>query len=230
MVGGKSQEERLYSMKTNQKIQEKAVAVCDILDTVYPEAPSSLTYDAPYQLMIAARLSAQCTDARVNIVTKTLFQQYPTLQSFADADLAQLEEAVRPCGFYRTKAKSIKEMCDRLLRVYGGVLPDTLEELLTLSGIGRKTANLLLGDIYGKPAVVADTHCIRISGRLGLSTKHQPEQVEAELRAVLPPDRSSRYCHQIVQFGRDICRARNPLCAECPLQGLCVAPSFTKKG
>lgn len=217
-------------MKTNQKIQEKAVAVCDILDTIYPEAPCSLTYDAPYQLMIAARLSAQCTDARVNIVTKTLFQQYPTLQSFADADLAQLEEAVRPCGFYRTKAKSIKEMCDRLLRVYGGVLPDTLEELLTLSGIGRKTANLLLGDIYGKPAVVADTHCIRISGRLGLSTKHQPEQVEAELRAVLPPDRSSRYCHQIVQFGRDICRARNPLCAECPLQGLCVAPSFTKKG
>lgn len=217
-------------MKKNAKLCQKAVAVCDILDTVYPGAPCSLEYQEPYQLMIAARLSAQCTDARVNIVTKTLFVQYPTLEAFANADLAALEEAVRPCGFYRTKAKSIREMCERLLHVYGGVLPDTLEELLTLSGIGRKTANLLLGDIYGKPAVVADTHCIRISGRLGLSNSRQPEGVESELRAVLPPERSSAYCHQIVQFGRDVCRARNPLCAQCPLSAYCVDPSFTKKG
>lgn len=216
-------------MKVTTKLRKKAIAVCDILDTVYPEAPCSLEYEEPYQLMIAARLSAQCTDARVNIVTKSLFVQYPTLQAFADANLAELEEAVRPCGFYRTKAKSIQEMCRRLLDVYGGVLPDTLEELLTLSGIGRKTANLLLGDIYGKPSVVTDTHCIRISGRLGLSASHQPEKVEEELRAVLPPERSSRYCHQIVQFGRDVCRARNPLCGQCPLQELCSDPSFTKK-
>lgn len=217
-------------MKVSIKLRKKAVAVCDILDQVYPEAPCSLEYDEPYQLMIAARLSAQCTDARVNIVTKTLFVQYPTLEAFANADLQELEEAVRPCGFYRTKAKSIREMCERLLNVYGGVLPDTLDELLTLSGIGRKTANLLLGDIYGKPSVVTDTHCIRISGRLGLSTKHQPEQVEEELRAVLPPERSSRYCHQIVQFGRDVCRARNPLCVGCPLKDFCFDPAFTKKG
>ncbi|MBR6760679.1 MAG: endonuclease III [Oscillospiraceae bacterium] len=209
-------------------LQKKAVEICDRLDTVYPEAPCSLEYQEPYQLMIAARLSAQCTDARVNIVTKSLFLQYPSIQAFADADLTELEEAVRPCGFYRTKAKSIQEMCTRLLTVYHGVLPDTLEELLTLSGIGRKTANLLLGDIYGKPAVVTDTHCIRISGRLGLTKRHLPEQVEEDLRMVLPPERSSRYCHQIVQFGRDVCRARNPLCEQCPLRDLCVDPAFTK--
>ncbi len=214
--------------KQSAAMQKKAVEICDRLDAVYPAAPCSLEYREPYQLMIAARLSAQCTDARVNIVTKTLFLQYPTIQAFADADLSELEEAVRPCGFYRTKAKSIKDMCTRLLTVYHGELPDTLDALLTLPGIGRKTANLLLGDIYGKPAVVTDTHCIRISGRLGLTKRHQPEQVEEDLRAVLPPERSSRYCHQIVQFGRDVCRARNPLCIQCPLRDLCVDPAFTK--
>ena len=211
------------------KIKEKAVLICDKLDTVYPDAACSLEYKEPYQLMIATRLSAQCTDARVNIVTKTLFQQYPTLDSFADADLAALEEAVKPCGFFRSKAKSIKEMCQRVRAVYGGRVPDNMDDLLTLSGIGRKTANLLLGDVYGKPAVVTDTHCIRISGRLGLTKRHAPEQVEEDLRKVLPPARSSRYCHQIVQFGRDTCTARNPKCEGCPLAEYCVNPEFTKK-
>ena len=192
------------------KLKDKAVQVCDILDTVYPDAKCSLEYDEPYQLMIATRLSAQCTDARVNIVTKDLFREFPTLDSFADADITALENAVKPCGFYRAKAKSIKEMCQRVRDVYGGKVPDNMDDLLTLSGIGRKTANLLLGDVYGQSSVVTDTHCIRISGRLGLTKRHAPEHVEEDLRKILPPERSSRYCHQIVLFGRDICTARNP--------------------
>ena len=210
------------------KLKEKAVMICDILDTVYPEAVCSLQYDKPYELMIATRLSAQCTDARVNIVTETLFRDYPTLDSFADADLAELEKAVHPCGFYKAKAKSIKEMCQRVRDVYGGKVPDNMDDLLTLSGIGRKTANLILGDVYGQPSVVTDTHCIRISGRLGLTKHHAPEQVEADLRKILPPERSSSYRHQIVHFGRDTCTARNPKCEDCPLKAYCVNPDFTK--
>lgn len=210
------------------KLKDKAVQVCDILDTVYPDAKCSLEYDEPYQLMIATRLSAQCTDARVNIVTKDLFRDFPTLDSFADADITALENAVKPCGFYRAKAKSIKEMCQRVRDVYGGRVPDNMDDLLTLSGIGRKTANLLLGDVYGQASVVTDTHCIRISGRLGLTKRHAPEHVEEDLRKILPPERSSRYCHQIVLFGRDTCTARNPKCAACPLKELCVDPDFTK--
>lgn len=210
------------------RLKEKAVCICDALDEIYPEAQCSLQYEKPYELMIATRLSAQCTDARVNIVTKDLFQQFPTLDSFADADLTELEQAVKPCGFYRAKAKSIKEMCMRVRDVYGGTVPDRMEDLLTLSGIGRKTANLLLGDVYGKPSVVTDTHCIRISGRLGLTKRHAPEQVEEDLRKILPPERSGRFCHQIVLFGRDTCTARNPKCDDCPLKAFCVDPSFTK--
>lgn len=210
------------------KLKEKAIQICDVLDTVYPDAPCSLQFAEAYQLMIAVRLSAQCTDARVNIVTKDLFQQFPTLEAFADADIAELEKAVHPCGFYRAKAKSIKEMCQRVRDVYGGVVPDNMDDLLTLSGVGRKTANLLLGDVYGNPAVVTDTHCIRISGRLGLTKRHAPEHVEEDLRKILPPERSSKYCHQMVLFGRDTCRARNPLCGDCPLKAYCVDPAFTK--
>ncbi|MCQ2416893.1 MAG: endonuclease III [Oscillospiraceae bacterium] len=211
------------------KLKEKAVMICDVLDTIYPDPCCSLIYEKPYELMIATRLSAQCTDARVNIVTKDLFQQYPTLDSFADADIAELEKAVYPCGFYRSKAKSIKEMCQRVRDVFQGEVPDNMEDLLTLPGIGRKTANLLLGDVYGKPAVVTDTHCIRISGRLGLTKKHEPKQVEDDLRKVLPPERSSRYCHQIVQFGRDTCTSQRPKCESCPLKEYCTNPSFKKK-
>lgn len=203
--------------------KKRTLAACRILKELYPDAICSLEYEKPYELMIATRLSAQCTDARVNIVTKTLFQQFPTLQSFADADLTELEEAVKPCGFYKTKAKSIKEAAQRLLEVYGGEIPQTMEELLTLPGIGRKTANLLLGDLYGKPAVVTDTHCIRIAGRLGLTKNTEPQKVESDLRKLLPPEESSDFCHRIVLFGREFCKARKPACGNCPLREICPA-------
>ena len=204
-------------MTKQQRIQK----IIQILKKVYPNAACSLTYAEPYQLMIAARLSAQCTNATVNIVTKTLFQKYPTLQSFAEANLSELEQDIKPCGFYHLKAKSIIEACQRLQNVYHGQLPDTMEALLTLSGIGRKTANLLMGDVHHKPAVVTDTHFIRITGKLGLTKETSPPKVEADLKKLLPPEESSAFCHRIVQFGRDVCRARNPKCQICPLAEIC---------
>lgn len=195
-----------------------AAAAVSGLEKIYPEAICSLEYNEPYQLMIAARLSAQCTDARVNVVTRELFKKYDTLDSFADADVKDIAEIIRPCGLVNMKAKSIVEMCARLRDVYGGVLPDTMEELLTLSGIGRKTANLLLGDIYHKPAVVADTHFIRITGRLRLTDSKDPVGAEKDLRKILDPEKSSDFCHRIVLFGRDYCSARSPKCDECPLR------------
>lgn len=207
-------------MRTNEK-QEIADLACAELEKLYPGAQCTLDYGEPYQLMMATRLAAQCTDARVNVVTKTLFKKYPTLQAFADADLAELEQDVKPCGFYHTKAKSLKEMAGQLINNFGGEVPSTMEELLTLSGVGRKTANLILGDVFGKPAVVTDTHCIRISGRLGLTSNKEPAKVEKDLVKLLPPETSSDFCHRTVQFGRDICRARSPKCGECPLNYFC---------
>lgn len=203
------------------KKQEIADLACAELEKLYPGAQCTLDYGEPYQLMMATRLAAQCTDARVNVVTKTLFKKYPTLQAFADADLAELEQDVKPCGFYHTKAKSLKEMAGQLINNFGGEVPSTMEELLTLSGVGRKTANLILGDVFGKPAVVTDTHCIRISGRLGLTSNKEPAKVEKDLVKLLPPETSSDFCHRTVQFGRDICHARSPKCGECPLNYFC---------
>ncbi len=202
--------------------EEIALKACDILEEYYPESVCALRYSEPYELLIAVRLSAQCTDARVNIVTETLFRKYPTLEAFASADLSELEQDVKPCGFYRTKAKSIIEMANRLIDVYDSRIPDTMEELLTLSGVGRKTANLILGDIYGQPAIVTDTHFIRITGRLGLTENKEPEKVERDLRPLIPPDRSSDFCHRIVQFGRDVCTARKPKCSECRMKSFCA--------
>ena len=201
--------------------QERAIKAVAVLKERYPDATCSLVYDEPYQLMIAVRLSAQCTDARVNIVTKPLFAKYPTLQAFANANIEELEEIVKPCGFYKMKAKSIKEATNQLLHEFNGVIPDNMDDLLKLSGVGRKTANLLLGDIYHKPAVVADTHFIRITGRLGLTKEKEPAKVESNLRKLLPPEESSDFCHRVVQFGRDICKARKPLCKECPMKEFC---------
>ena len=195
-----------------------ALAAMDGLEKLYPDAKCSLTYDEPYRLMIAVRLSAQCTDARVNLVTPVLFEKYPTLDSLAEADVNDVADIIRSCGLVNTKANNIVGICRRLRDVYGGVLPDTMEELLTFPGVGRKTANLILGDVYGKPAVVADTHCIRISGRLGLTGSKDPAVVENDLRKILDLSRSSDFCHRLVMFGREYCSARSPKCAECPLR------------
>ena len=209
-------------MTVKQK-KELAVQVIERLEKQYPDARCSLTYEKPHELMIATRLSAQCTDARVNIVTKDLFAKYRTIEEFAAADITDIEEIIRPCGLYKTKAKSIKEMCIQLRDEYGSKLPDTLDELTKLSGIGRKTANLIMGDIYHKPAVVTDTHCIRITRRLGLVKNKEPAKVEAELWKILPPEKSSDLCHRLVLFGREYCIARSPKCTDCPLRDLCCS-------
>lgn len=207
--------------------KELALLACDTLDTLYPDSVCSLEYNEPYQLLFAVRLSAQCTDARVNTVTKNLFKKYPSLQSFADADINELEAIVRPCGFFRAKARNIKETANILINRFNGQIPSDINELLSLPGVGRKTANLIRGDVFGLPAIVADTHCMRISGRLGLSSGEDPVKVENELIPLIPAERSSKFCHQLVQFGRDVCRARKPECCTCIMNSFC--PSADRK-
>ncbi len=192
--------------------------ILDTLAELYPDPLCALEYRKPHELLIAVILSAQCTDARVNMVTPALFARYPTLEAFADADVTEVEELIRSCGFYHTKAKNIVETAGILLDRYGGELPRTMEELTKLPGVGRKTANLILGDVYKVPgAVVTDTHCIRIANRLELCASKEPRVVEEALRAVLPPEESSDFCHRLVLHGRALCTARKPRCAECPL-------------
>ena len=207
--------------------KQRALAAVEGLKALYPEAICSLTADNPLQLLIATRLSAQCTDARVNMVTPALFARFPTLDSLADADPEEVGEYIRSCGLYKTKARDTVAMCRMLRDVYGGNIPDTIEELTKLPGVGRKTANLVCGDVYGKPAVVADTHCIRITGKLGLTDSKDPYKVELQLKKLLPPDESNDFCHRLVLFGRDICSARAPKCTACPLSDIC--PSSAKQ-
>ena len=203
-------------------MDEKVRSIIDILKTIYPNPVCALHYSKDYELMIAVRLSAQCTDARVNLVTPALFDAYPTLEAMANADISHVEELVHSCGFYKHKARDIVLGCQMLLYDYNGKVPSTMDELLRIPGVGRKTANLLLGDLYGVPgSIVCDTHCIRICGRLGLSSGKEPEKVEQQLRRVLPPEESSDFCHRIVLFGRDCCTARKPDCANCPLSMFC---------
>ena len=208
------------------KTQKKQVMaeIVERLKGVYPEAICALETDGiAWKLLVMARLSAQCTDARVNIVCRDLFKKYPTLEDMADADIRELENIVRPCGLYRTKADSIKRACGMLRDDFGGIVPDNMEDLLSLPGVGRKIANLILGDVYGKPALVADTHCIRICGRFGMypTDMKDPTKVEMIMKELIVPEEQSDFCHRIVQFGRDTCSARSPKCYECPRVDVC---------
>lgn len=204
--------------------KQRALLAVEALKKEYPDAICSLTYTDPLQLLIATRLSAQCTDARVNLVTPALFERFPTLDAFCAGSEEEIAELIRSCGLYKTKAKDIFNMCHILRDTYGGVIPDTVEELTKLPGVGRKTANLVVGDIYKKPAVVTDTHCIRIANRLGLTESTVPLKVEKDLRAVLPPEESNDFCHRTVLHGRAVCSARSPKCASCCMRAFCKNP------
>ena len=204
-------------------MEQKVRHILDTLNDRYPDALCALHYNKDYELMIAVRLSAQCTDARVNLITPALFAAYPTLEAMAAADIRDVEHFVHSCGFYKHKARDIVLGCQMLLQDYNGKVPGTMAELLRIPGVGRKTANLLLGDPYKVPgSVVCDTHCMRICERLGLSQGRDPEKVERQLRAILPPEESSDFCHRIVLFGREICTAQRPKCADCPLRPYCT--------
>ncbi|WP_312614203.1 endonuclease III [Oscillibacter sp.] len=196
--------------------------IIETLKGIYPDALCSLDYEKDYELLFAVRLAAQCTDARVNQITPALYARFPTLQSFAEADVAEVGQYVRSCGFFNSKARDIVACAQKLILEHGGKVPGTMEELTALPGVGRKTANLILGDVYGQPAYVCDTHCIRITGRLGITDgSKDPLQVERQLRLVLPAQESSNFCHRMVLFGRDTCTARSPKCEGCPLERDC---------
>ena len=204
------------------EVYAKVTNIIEALKALYPDALCALHYGKDYELMIAVRLSAQCTDARVNMVTPALYAKFPTLEAFANAGYEEVGEAIKSCGFYNTKSKDLVECAKILLKKYGGRVPGTMEELTSLPGIGRKTANLILGDIYHQPAYVCDTHCIRITGRLGLTDgSKDPLSVEKQLRAILPPEESNDFCHRLVLFGRDRCTARKANCDGCPLRKDC---------
>lgn len=205
-------------MRTQEQIKE----IIERLETEYPIAECSLDYAKDYELLFATRLAAQCTDERVNKITPVLYSKYPTLESIAAADIAELEEIIRSCGFYHSKASDIIKCAIVLVESFGGRVPDTMEELVSLPGVGRKTANLILGDVFGKPAVVVDTHCIRLTNRIGLvDNLKDPAKIETALRELLPPEKSSDFCHRMVLHGRAVCIARKPLCEKCCIRHLC---------
>ena len=201
--------------------KERALFAVEALKKEYPEAICSLNASNDFELLVATRLSAQCTDARVNLITPALFQKYKTLEDYANANVADVEELVRSCGFFRTKARDIIGMAREILERFDGKVPDKLEDLTSLPGVGRKTANLICGDVYGKPAVVADTHLIRISNLLGLVSTKDPLKVELELKKILPPEESNDFCHRCVLHGRAVCVARRPDCVNCCMRDFC---------
>ena len=201
--------------------KEIAHAAVDALKAEYPDAKCSLDYKTPLQLLIATRLSAQCTDARVNLVTPALFERFPDAESFAQAEVSEVAEYIKSCGLFKTKSRDIVAMAQMILDDFGGEVPDNIDDLTKLPGVGRKTANLICGDVYGKPAVVVDTHCIRITTRLGLHKEADQKKIETALRRLLPPEESNNFCHRLVLHGRAVCTARSPKCAQCCMNGFC---------
>lgn len=202
-------------------LKETALNAIEILKIKYPDAICSLVYSDPFELLVATRLSAQCTDARVNMVTPALFERFKGVDAFAEADVEEVGEYIKSCGLYKTKAKDLVKMAQQLRENYNSQVPDSIEALTTLSGVGRKTANLIVGDVYHKPAVVVDTHCIRITRRLGLHNEKDAGKIEKILKNILPPEESNDFCHRLVLFGREICTARSPKCDTCPLAYFC---------
>ena len=204
------------------RTQEQIIEVISRLEAEYPEAKCSLDYAKDYELLFATRLAAQCTDERVNKITPVLYAGYPTLKDIAEADLAELEEIIRSCGFYHTKARDIISCANVLIDSFDGKVPDTMEVLTSLPGVGRKTANLILGDVFGKPAVVVDTHCIRLTNRIGLvDNLKDPTKIETVLRKILPSEKSSEFCHRLVLHGRAVCTAKKPMCEKCCIRHVC---------
>lgn len=201
--------------------KQRAILCVEALEREYPEAICSLNYEDPLQLLIATRLSAQCTDERVNKVTPALFEKYPDLESFCNADVKDIEGLIYSCGFYKTKAKDIKELSVKIRDEFGGRVPDTIEKLTSLPGVGRKTANLIMGDVYKQPAIVADTHLIRITNLLGLVETKDPKKVETELKKLIPGKKSNDFCHRAVLHGRAVCIARRPQCDKCCMKEYC---------
>lgn len=201
--------------------QNRISQIIRLLEKDYPEAQCSLEYMKDYELLFATRLAAQCTDERVNKITPAFYAAYPTLQDIAAADIADVEKYIHSCGFYHAKARDIVASAQMLIGDFGGRVPDTMEALLTLPGVGRKTANLILGDVFGKPAVVVDTHCIRLTNRIGLVATEDPAKIETALRELLPPEKSNDFCHRLVLHGRAVCPARSPKCGECSIREYC---------
>ena len=201
--------------------KEIALSAVEALKKEYPDAKCSLDYETPLQLLVATRLSAQCTDARVNLVTPALFAIFPDAESLAQAEVSEVAEYIKSCGLYKTKSKDLVAMAKMLVSNFGGEVPDNIDDLTKLPGIGRKTANLICGDVYGKPAVVVDTHCIRITTRLGLHKETDQRKIENALRKLLPPEESNDFCHRIVLHGRAVCTARSPKCKDCCMNGFC---------
>lgn len=201
--------------------KQRAKLCVEALEKEYPDALCSLTASNPLELLIATRLSAQCTDERVNKITPALFSKYPTLEDYCNADVEDIEKIIYSCGFYKGKARDIKELSIKIRDEFGGVVPDSIEKLTSLPGVGRKTANLIMGDVYKQPAIVADTHLIRITNLIGLVETKDPKKVELELKKIIEPDKSNDFCHRIVLHGRAVCIARRPKCNECCMKEYC---------